>query len=105
AIYSGDGSFATSTGSLSGGQLVGTAGGNVTATLDLFYGVLRITGDTGNNAITIAQDSSGVLQIAGAGTLVNQSSNPVTFSSVTEIDISLLNGDDSVTMNNCTIPG
>jgi hypothetical protein len=109
ASYSGDASFAGSFASLSGGQVVKAAtgaGGNVTVTLNAVSQVLTISGDTGNNAITLTQ-SSGSLNVAGIGTLINQSTSPATFAlnSVTEIDISLLNGSDSVTMNGVSIAG
>jgi hypothetical protein len=106
AIYSGDVNFAGSTGILSGGQTVDNgAAGNVTVTLDPSTWLLSITGDAGNDVITITQVSAGVLQVAGVGTTVNQSSSPVTFNFVTGIAISFLNGNDRVTMTNVSVPG
>jgi len=106
ASYSGDSSFASSSGSLT--QMVNDVlAGNVTALLNV-SGVLTIIGDAGNNAITIQQNAAGSLQVAGVGgTLVNQSSNPASFtlSSVTEIDVFLQSGNDSVAMNNFNISG
>jgi hypothetical protein len=109
ATYGGDANFSGSTGSLSGGQVVtavNNAGGNVAVTFNANSGMLTINGDTANNAITLKL-SSGLLQVAGVGTLINQSASPVTFdlSALTEIDIVLLNGSDSVTMNGFAIPG
>jgi hypothetical protein len=79
----------------------------VTVTLNPVTGVLSITGDASNDAITLQQGSPGVLQVAGVGTLVNQSSSLANFAlgSITEIDVTFLNGDDSVTMNNFRIAG
>src|SRR5439155_23402086 len=105
ASYSGDGSFAGSTGTLTGGQVVKSAGGNVIATLNPGTGVISITGDSGNNTITITQVSPGVIQVAGTATTINQSSNPAQFNFVTGITISFLNGKDSVTMNNVSLSG
>jgi hypothetical protein len=67
--------------------------------------VLSVTGDTGNDAITITQVSPGVIQVAGTATTINQSSSPAQFNFVTGITISFLNGKDSVTMNNVSLSG
>ena len=112
AVYSGDARFAASSASLAGGQTVGNGSGgggggggggpgNVLINLNPFTGVLRITGYSGDNAISI-QGSSGGLQVAGNG-----SSSSATFplSSVREIDLSLLNGNENVTMGNFNISG
>ena len=106
ASYSGDAGFVGSTGSLSGGQTVNSKpGGDVTAALDPRTGALSITGDTGADAITISTASPGVLQVAGVGTTVNQSSGPATFSSVKSISVSLLNGNGSVTITSVSVSG
>ncbi|HLJ93885.1 MAG TPA: Ig-like domain repeat protein, partial [Gemmataceae bacterium] len=106
ALYSGDSRFTSSSGTLAGYQSVtGGTGNNVTATLDPFTGFLRISGDVCNNVITITQGAVGSLQVAGLGTTVNQSVNPVSFSPVTGLTITLLNGNDSVTLSQFSLPG
>jgi hypothetical protein len=101
----------TDTATVSGGPMVGSNGnasnGNVTVSLTQLLGLLRIIGLNDNVVINIQQSSPGVLEVAGIGTLINQSSEPVDFplNSVSEIDVTLLNGNDTVTMNNVNIPG
>jgi hypothetical protein len=108
ACYSGDSDFTASGCTLPGGQTVAVSGsGNVIVTLTPSSGGLRITGYNDNLVLSIQQSSPSVLEVAGIGTLVNQSSDPATFTvgSVSEIDVSLLNGNDTVTMNNFHISG
>jgi hypothetical protein len=101
----------TDTATVSGGPMVDSNGnasnGHVTASLTQLLGLLRIIGLNDNVVINIQQSFPGVLEIAGIGTLINQSSEPVDFplNSVSEIDFTLLNGNDTVTMNNFNIPG
>jgi hypothetical protein len=89
-----------------GGGGGGPGTGNVIVALTPSSGVLRITGYNDNDVITI-QQSSGMLQVVGTGTLVNGLPIPTAFAvtSIREIDVSLLNGNDSVTMNNVTLSG
>jgi hypothetical protein len=105
ADYSGDSNFAASIGILTGGETVAVS--NVFATLVASAGLLRITGYNDSVVITIQQNAAGVLQVAGVGTLVNESSDPANFplSSIREIDVTLLNGNDTVSMANVSIPG
>jgi hypothetical protein len=108
ANYSGDANFAGSNGSFTQTVQTGsTSSANVTVTLNPATGVLSITGDSGNDAFTVTQSSPGVLQIAGVNTLINQSTSPATYalSSISAINISLLNGDDSVSLSNFQIAG
>jgi len=106
ASYNGDTSFASSSGSLSGGQIINNdpGTGNVTATVN-WSGVLTITGESGNNIIAVSQVSPSVLQVAGGGTTVNGSSDPATFNSVSGVTISFQNGNDSVTLDSVTVSG
>jgi hypothetical protein len=108
ANYSGNANFAASSGSYT--QTVQGAPAitaDVTATLDPATGILNITGDSNNDAITVTQNSPGVLRISGVNTLINQSSTPATYalSSISAIDVSMPNGNDSVSMSNFTISG
>jgi hypothetical protein len=119
ATYSGDVSFTGSSGSLKGGQVVGngpsnggggggvgSGSGNVIVTLNPITGLLNIFGYNDNDALTLSQGGN-TLQVAGNGTLVNQSSSPASFplGSVHDIAVSLLNGNDSLAINNFNIPG
>jgi hypothetical protein len=117
ASYSGDASFTGSSGTLAGGQVVGSgtpipgggggtgSGGNVIVTFNPSTGFLNIIGYNDNDALTISQGSAGMIQVAGNGTLLNQSTNPVSYAAVTAIQITLLNGNDSLAINNLSIPG
>ena len=127
ANYSGDTNFDASSGTLASGQIVGNgtpfpgggggggdsggsgnggSGGTVIVTMNPGTGVLDIIGYNDNDALTLSQ-GAGTLQIAGNGTFVGQSASPlgVPLNSVSEIDISLLNGSDSLAISNLSIPG
>jgi hypothetical protein len=108
ANYSGDANFAASSGSFTQTvQSAPTSTANVTVTLDPTTGILSITGDSGNDAITVRQNSPGVLQISGNNTLINRSSSPATYalSSINEIDVAMLNGNDTMSMSDFSLPG
>jgi hypothetical protein len=88
-------------------RLVPTGNGIVIVTLTPSAGLLNVIGFNDDIDLTIQQSSTGVLEVAGNGTLVNQSSEPADFplSSINEIDVTLLNGNDTVAMQNFSIPG
>jgi hypothetical protein len=91
--------------------------GVVTALQDPLTGVLRITGDAGNNHITISQIAPGVLRVAGDINIAPPPSRPdvtsvngvafadFTLASISAIDITMLNGTDRVTMTGFSILG
>lgn len=88
--------------------------GNVIATLDATTGILSISGDAGNNSITISQQPGNVLQVAGTPvkgpppdvTTVNGVKyTNFASTSVTAINIKMLDGNDTVVMNGASIPG
>jgi hypothetical protein len=108
ANYSGDANLTSSSGTLTQTVQSGSSGTtNVTVTLDPTTRILSITGDNGNDAFTVTQGTPGVLQIAGVNTLINQSSSPATYAlgAISQINISLLNGNNSVTLNNFQFAG
>jgi hypothetical protein len=117
ANYSGDLTFPAASATLAGGQMVGTgiplpgggggSGGNVIVSLTPGTDALNITGYNDNDSITLSQGGSGTLQISGNNTLINGSASPVSYplSSIRGINISLLNGNDSLTLGNFSIPG
>jgi hypothetical protein len=109
AIYSGDGSFATSTGSLSGGQTIKPNG--VAAASNTDTGLLSISGDTGNNVITIKQIAPGVIRVSGDAvappavpTKVNGTTS-ADFSSINAISLQFLGGNDRVTVTGFSLSG
>jgi hypothetical protein len=109
ASYTGDGSFATSNGTLAGGEVVKPNG--VTATLS--SGIVSIASDPFNNAITMRQVTPGFLRVYGDpvsppampthvnGTDYAEFSLP----SVSGISIQFADGNDSVTMTGFGISG
>jgi hypothetical protein len=108
ANYSGDANFTSSSGSFTQTVQSGsTSTANLTSTLNPVTGVLGLTGDSGNDAFTVTQSSPGVLQVAGVNTLINRSSSPATYalSSISEIDVTLLNGTNSVSLHNFQLAG
>jgi hypothetical protein len=110
ACYEGDGSFAASSGTLSGCQVVttnGNRGGVVIVSQNPTTGVLSLTGYNDDDTLALQQISPGVLQVAGINTLLNQSADPLGFllNSIQDIDIHLLDGNDSVTLADFGIAG
>lgn len=88
--------------------------GNVLATLNPNSGVLTITGDAGNNSITISQTAPGVLEVGGVYkpgsppdiTKVN-GRNVVDFnlSAITSLNINMGSGNDTVVMGGAGTAG
>src|SRR5689334_14608863 len=84
--------------------------GVVSAVEDPLTGLLSITGDNGNNAITISQVSAGVLRVAGDIHIPPFPGRPDVTSvdgvayhdfilkSITAVSVQMLNGTDKVTM-------
>ncbi|HLJ94566.1 MAG TPA: Ig-like domain-containing protein [Gemmataceae bacterium] len=111
AIYNGDGNFATSTGNLTGGEVVKPNG--VTAALSSNPGILVIISDPGNNAITIKTIAPGMLRVSGdpatppaTPTRVNGTDYAdFGLSSITGISIQFLNGNDKVAMTGFNVSG
>src|SRR5690348_7801726 len=83
--------------------------GVVSAVEDPLSGVLSITGDNGNNAITLSQVSPGVLRVAGDVNIPPFPGRPDVTSvdsvayhdfilaSITNINVQMFNGTDKVT--------
>jgi len=74
--------------------------GDVSATLDPATGLLSINGGSANDVIFIQQSSPGVLQVSNAGASVN-----FNLSSVTGINVQLLDSNDQVAINGVSVPG
>ena len=101
ALYNGDSNYATSSGILPGWETV-TSRGDVSATLN--GGQLNITA-AADGGFTVSQDGAGTFVVAGNGSTVNGSSNPVYFNAIWAMSISLANGTNDVTLSGISIPG
>src|SRR5262245_58843574 len=83
--------------------------GVVTAMLGPTNGIIMIQGDGGNNALKISASPLGanLLRVAGVGfTSVNGVSfTDFTLSSITNITVNFLNGNENLTVQGVSIPG
>src|SRR5262249_11955133 len=82
--------------------------GVVTAMLDVKTGILMLQGDNGNNQFSIAPSPvAGKIRVAGKGLTAISGTSFVDFtlSSITDIQINLLNGQENVMIMGFTIPG
>ncbi len=76
--------------------------GNVTA---VYTGGLTITGDDAANSITVSELPSGMWKVQGNGATINGSKNAfITSGPVSDIIIDLKNGNNSLTVQNGTLP-